>query len=281
MGIESGPEFWGNSSYLERLFFISERDIQSNIEVSPHELLRISYSPERNSLSRVESRQPKRGIEVLWHENTGSLIVPPPNPDKISIADLPVMAAPVVGFIEQTKPDIVIGCDRNARVYGVAVHSLWSKQNNGKDPFPTLDSAMHFARLSTSLSVETTTKSLQKIVDSSMKGAKRLKYRLNHERPRLLFIDDWINSGATRKQIIDSVGRIMNLENIDINFAVMCGQSADISGTDRQVRVPWQDNPSLIGIDYSDNGQVYSLNSSRARKLRSHLHRETRKFIQP
>lgn len=266
-----------NPSRMEQLFFVSGREIERHVGIPEADLSRLVYSPDQNRFQSVEQNQPKRGIEVLWHAEGSTMIVPPPHAGTITMADLPVMAIPVVGFIDKTQPDIVVGCDRGARLYGVAVHAMWSKMKDGQERFPTLDSTMHFARLSTSLGLEVTSDALARIVESSTKEAKRQGKGINGKRPRIMFIDDWVSSGATREQIMESLDALGLLDKTDVNFAVMCGESADVSGSSRRVSVPWQDNPSYIGVNYTRDGMPVAVRTDEAKAVRSQLHKATRK----
>ncbi|OGM59037.1 hypothetical protein A3A75_05195 [Candidatus Woesebacteria bacterium RIFCSPLOWO2_01_FULL_39_10] len=261
----------------EQLFFISRRELKRNVGIPESEFSRLLFSLERNRFQEVERTEVKRGVEVLWHAESSTIVVPPPHAGTITMADLPVMAVPVVGFIDQTQPDIVVGCDRGARLYAIAVHAMWSKLKSGQERFPTLDSTMHFARLSTSLGTDVTSAALFRIVEKSTRESERHGKDINGNRLRIMFIDDWVSSGATRGQIMESLDAIGLLDKTDINFAVMCGESADVSGSSRRVSVPWQDNPPYIGVNYTRDGMPFAMRTNEAREMRSQLHRATRK----
>lgn len=134
-------------------------------------------------------------------------------------------------------------------MYSLAVRSMHDELH-GIGEFPTLDGRLHFARLSTSLPVTTTAQSLENILVTSEKEAERRRKDTNGDRMKLMFIDDWIVSGATRKQILQSLYHV-GPNNFDTVFAVMCGFGADVTGTPRRGTTPWDNNPQMLGIDYT------------------------------
>lgn len=262
------PEMHSNkNSYFERLFALSTREFERQTGIYADELRQFSYKD-----------QPRMGLEAFKHREgqITTLIIPPPTPGTISIEDLATMAVPVIRFIEQEKPDIVIGCDRGARIYSVAVHSMWNRLNSreGKK-FSTLDEKLYFARLSTSLSVDITSVALAAIIRESMKEAKRQSKGFNGKRPKIMFIDDWVLSGATRRHILQTLKELDVLGKVDLSFAVMCGPGGDVSGAKNRVNVPWQDNPDVIGINYTKEGRVFPVRTESALKIRKRLHKAT------
>jgi hypothetical protein len=264
-------------SFFEQQFSIDQRDFERNTGFQTSELSRLAYSPQRSQFTEVPQTEQRRGIEVLWHAESSTLIVPPPTTGTIAIKDLPVMAVPVVGFIDRTQPDVVVGCDRGARLYALAVHSMWGKSQEQR--FPTLDGKMHFARLSTSFGLDVTSEALANILEASKREADRQGKRINGKRPRIMFIDDLIASGATREQIMRSLQEIGVLPKVDVSFAVMCGSGADVTGSGRRVSIPWHDDPDVIGVNYTRDGQPIAVRTEEARKVRRQLHRATRELV--
>ena len=167
-----------------------------------------------------------------------------PASNDLSPQEVATMAQPVVEHIAASTPDVVIGCDRGARLYSLAVYRLWSELNP-KKRFPTADGKLHFARLSKTLSPEEMDQALFATMDRS--GAIK-KERPDDREVRITVIDDWVNSGQTRQQIEESLDRLGI--NYDLTFAVMCGKRADITGTARHESVSWLDDPSVTGVDY-------------------------------
>lgn len=259
-------------SFLERYFFLDRESLERHTEIDSRELSRLSYSVEQTRFRRVSENEPRRDVEILWHRETSTLIVPPPASGTIHTKDLATMALPVVGFIEQQRPDIVIGCDRGARIYAVTVHSMWSNFKAREQRFPTLDARLHFARLSTSLGSDITSQVLAKILEASIKEAEIQKKGFNGDRLKIMFIDDWISSGATRRHILKSLKAINVLSKVDVCFAVMCGGGADVAGTSRRVSVPWHDNPEVIGINYTRDGKPFPVRTEQALQIRRKVH---------
>ncbi len=279
---ERSPEFRRRFEYVNRpsfleSCFINTDEFRKETHLNPSELIRVSYSSRENSFRPVSNHEPLRSVESLLHPETATLVVPPPKPGPITPDDLATMALPVVKFIKEQQPDIVAGCDRGARLYAVAVYSLWDKALTKKgEMFPTLDHCLRYARLSTSLGLDITSKALAYIWNKSADRAKQNRKGLNSQRPKWMFIDDWVCSGKTRQQILDSFERLGVLDKVDTCFAVMCGGGADVSGSKRMVDVAWHDRPEVIGVNYTDLGEPFCIYSERARTIRRKIHKATR-----
>lgn len=161
--------------------------------------------------------------------------------------DLPEMALPVLEFIEDVQPHIVIGCDRGGRLFGLAMHAAWQQTRDGQ-PFPTLDGKLHFARVSKSEDADV----LQEEVDEIVETTKQFgKFRGNEladgEQLRVLFVDDWVIGGGTMRL----AQRLMKKHNAQTYFAVMCGEGADATGKrGLHTNVSWHDRPEEIGVNY-------------------------------
>lgn len=271
---EGEPTF-DSQTYRERDFITL---LEKNTGFRARELSRLSFSLHDSTFYEVPKNEPRRSAEALWHADSATLIVAPPHDERpVTIEDLPQMALPVVGFIGKTQPDIVVGCDRGARFYAIAVYALWGRLRRIK--FPTLDAKMHYARLSTSLRLEITAQALSRIITRSKIEAKAQNKKINGSRPRILFIDDLIDTGATRDQILRSLSYIGVRDEVDVNFAVMCGQFADVSGHNTWVFVPGQRTTSLIGVDYTKDGDPIVIRTKEVLEVRAKLHLSTRKFV--
>lgn len=257
-----------------------KRGFESYTRIFEHELEPLHFSPAREKFKTpdrsVESKV-ERGGEVLWHAESQTLVVQPPaGTGDMTTADLAEMAVPVASFVKQTQPDVVVGCDRGGRLYSLVVYSLWGERNP-KKRFPTLDGKLHFARLSTSVGDDAIDRSVTRIVNQSTKQAKLTGKPVNGERPRILFIDDWIVSGATREHIFASLERLGLKDDVEVNFAVMCGGKADASGGKSDKDVPWHDDPSVIGVDYAKkSAEPFPVRTKAARKVRQAIHAETK-----
>lgn len=161
--------------------------------------------------------------------------------------DLPILALPVLDFIEDTQPHVVIGCDRGARLFSLAVHAAWHQTRPGK-PFPTLDGKLHFARVSKSEDFDTLQQRIDQIIIMSQHHGQQKGHEIgDDEQLRVLFIDDLTTTGKTKKLS----ERLMAKHKAQTHFAVMCGPGADATGSLTQNRyVSWRDNPREIGVDY-------------------------------
>lgn len=161
--------------------------------------------------------------------------------------DLPEMALPVLEFMEDVQPHIVIGCDRGGRLFGLAMHAAWQHTRDGQ-PFPTLDGKLHFARVSKSEDPDVLQEKIDEIVKSSKQfGKQRGNELADNEQLRVLFVDDWVIGGGTMRL----AQRLMKKHNAQTYFAVMCGDGADATGRrDLQTRVSWHDRPEEIGVNY-------------------------------
>ena len=161
--------------------------------------------------------------------------------------DLPEMALPVLGFMEDVRPHIVIGCDRGGRLFGLAMHAAWSQTRAGQ-PFPTLDGKMHFARVSKSEDSDVLQEKIDQIIEVSKRfGKQRGNEIADEEQLRVLFVDDWVIGGGTMRL----AQCLMKKHNAQTYFAVMCGEGADATGRrDLRTNVSWHDRPEEIGVNY-------------------------------
>lgn len=159
--------------------------------------------------------------------------------------DLPRLAVPIVDFIAETKPHIVIGCDRGGRLIALAVHAVW--QQTADSPFPTLDGCIHFARISKSEDPSVLQKRIDEIISQSLKtGSQKGKQVQQNEQLRVLFLDDWVYGGGT-KRLSEELVRKYNAQTY---FGVMAGGGGDVTGQEEGASVSWHDNPKELGINY-------------------------------
>lgn len=152
-----------------------------------------------------------------------------------------------VNITQETKPHIVVGCDRGGRLFGLALHATWRTTRDG-EPFPTLDGKVHFARVSKTEDIEVLQEKIDQIVTSSEQiGAQRGNEIVADEQLRVLFIDDWVIGGGTMR----IARRLMEKHGAKTYFAVMCGDGADASGqANLHTNVSWHDRPEEIGVNY-------------------------------
>lgn len=161
--------------------------------------------------------------------------------------DLPEMALPILEFMDDVQPHIVIGCDRGGRLFGLAMHAAW-RETRGGQAFPTLDGKLHFARVSKSEDPDVLQEKIDEIVDASKQFGKQRGNQLgDDEQLRVLFVDDWVIRGGTMRL----AQRLMEKHGAQTYFAVMCGEGADATGAqDLKTRVSWHDRPEEIGVNY-------------------------------
>lgn len=161
--------------------------------------------------------------------------------------DLPEMALPVLDFLEEVQPHIVIGCDRGGRLFGVAMHAAW-RTTRANAPFPTLDGKIHFARISKSEDEAVLQAKIDAIVAASMHtAAQRGTVPQESEQLRIMFVDDWVVGGGTKRL----AERLVKKHGAQTYFVVMSGGGADATGElDQNTFVSWHDNPEAIGVNY-------------------------------
>lgn len=161
--------------------------------------------------------------------------------------DLPEMALPILEFMDDVQPHIVIGCDRGGRLFSLAMHAAWRHTRDGQ-PFPTLDGKLHFARISKSEDPDVLQEKIDEIVEASKRlGEQRGNELAEDEQLRVLFVDDWVIGGGTMRL----AQRLMKKYDAQTYFAVMCGGNADATGKrDLHTHVSWHDRPEEIGVNY-------------------------------
>jgi len=166
--------------------------------------------------------------------------------------DLPEMALPILEFMEEVQPHIVIGCDRGGRLFGLAMHAAWRQTRDG-EPFPTLDGKLHFARISKSEDLSIMQDKVDQIIEMSKQlGTQRGNQLADGEQLRVLFIDDWVIGGGTMRL----AQRLMEKHGAQTYFAVMCGEGADATGHEvMNSFVSWHDHPEEIGVNYLSSVQ--------------------------
>lgn len=165
-----------------------------------------------------------------------------------TIEDLPEMALPVLEFMDQVKPHIVVGCDRGGRLFSLAMHATWREMHKDQ-PFPTLDGKIHFTRVSKSESELELQKQMDTIVAQSKKhGTRRGNTVAEDEQLRILFVDDWVIGGGTKRL----TERLAARHNAQSFFAVMVGGGADVSGRPSSGidGLGWNDDSNEVGVNY-------------------------------
>lgn len=89
---------------------------------------------------------------------------------------------------------------------------------------------------------------MDQIIESSrIQGSHRGNRLEEGERLRVLFIDDWVIGGGTKRL----ASGLVQKHNADSYFAVMCGTNADATGNEQlHTTVSWHDRPEEIGVNY-------------------------------
>jgi hypothetical protein len=201
---------------------------------------------------------------ILGNQHFGSVVQTPPantglwlqsfgnvndlvDLDKTKPEELPEMALPILEFIDEVQPHIVIGCDRGGRLFSLAMHAAWRETRAGQ-PFPTLDGKLHFARISKSEDPDVLQEKIDQIVGASkLFGEQRGNVVDEDEQLRVLFVDDWVIGGGTKRL----TERLMKKYGAQTYFAVLCGDGADVAGRSKlKTRVSWHDRPEEIGVNY-------------------------------
>lgn len=121
--------------------------------------------------------------------------------------------------------------------------------------------------------------------------AERRGVDLDQEQLRVLFIDDWVNGGGTRR-ITDNLASLYDAQTY---FAVMRGDRADVSGWEGEnwAKPAWTDMPHMIGVNYtsvvhvddelglSQTDTVVAIRNGDSIGLRKRLHKAAKKLPKP
>lgn len=173
---------------------------------------------------------------------------------------LAAYAVSVVNHLNNQPPHIAIGCDRGGRLFSRAVYSMWYELL--ERPFPTIDSGLHFARISymQSKNDESKEKMRQRVKNivsiATDRGEKMGRTIHGGEVLRIMFIDDIIKKGDTKKLIEDLISDV----GAKAELAVMYNSKnkivdADAYGTEgdlKKMSTFGMDDPYDTGIDYLD-----------------------------
>lgn len=131
-------------------------------------------------------------------------------------------SVPIVNYVNELKPHVVIGCDRGGRLFTLAVKQMW-KELLPDEPFPTLNGGVDFAKITWAFSerrnvYENMLRRVSEIIDTAVKqGEKHDRTVEPNDKIRVLFIDDWTYSGRVEKL----VRRMADDLDFEPYFAVM------------------------------------------------------------
>ncbi|HEY1085172.1 MAG TPA: hypothetical protein VGE34_00415 [Candidatus Saccharimonadales bacterium] len=169
----------------------------------------------------------------------------------LEVTDLPRLALPIVDLIADKQPDIIIGCDRGARLFTLAVKAMWRELH--QKPLPTLDHTIRFTRVKSNY---TGRKMLKKdLTDIFQSYSEPINELVGERALRMLFIDDWMQTGAGRDAITDTLSGMPY--DITPYFGMMIGTKGDAIGKQidqLDVDVSFKDNSKQLGIDYKWHG---------------------------
>lgn len=166
---------------------------------------------------------------------------------RLEAKHLPEMALPIIDFMKRVQPDIVIGCDRGGRLFSLAIKSAWDTTEDER--FPTIDNKVHFARVSKSEDFNLMQERIDEIVESTKKTAAQRGESLPDDwEPKIMFVDDWVVNGGTRRL----AEKLVEKHKATPYFVVMTGDGADASGDHSRYagNVAWHDRPEEIGVNY-------------------------------
>ncbi len=184
----------------------------------------------------------------------------------ITLRDLPRLALPAVELLYVERPDIVIANDKGARLFAFAIFQTWKAQYP-YEKFPGVGGGIDFLRVS-------------RDDNSDTQPAHRLKTTIERsghkeQAPRLLFLDDWVQTGDTIRRFIKIAGT-MGVGRENITFVTMCGRGTDevkhhvMDGSVDPRNSMWNPFPEYTGVDYQD-GQPYLLDRTMALQARAKI----------
>lgn len=192
---------------------------------------------------------------------------------RITTDNIAEFAYPLAQYVDQTKPDFIIACDRGARMIGLAMAIMHGRLYGA---LPTLDHRVNFRKISASVPLPGLRETVRRDVERML---------AEKEKPIVMVLDDWVASGAT-KDLVYKLFDELSGGKIKVLYAVMRGEGADISGSkDSKADTDWHDNPELIGVDYDLNGksivpQPRKVGSPRALEYRQRMVQGIDKFVE-
>ncbi len=176
---------------------------------------------------------------------------------------------PIVEAIHEIKPDYILALDRGGRIVGLATHMLYRKLYGR---LPTQDHAIHFTKVSRRLPSEINYQHLKPVAENLM--------RISCD-PKVLIIDDWMNTGKTKKRIMEVLSEISD-NHISVYFGMLRGRGENVTADRFSVVIcSWVNNSNLIGVEYSEEtGRPKSLHSQSAIIFRRKISQNIKKFVE-
>jgi len=177
----------------------------------------------------------------------------------ISFEDLPYITRPIVEYLHNVRPSVVIAGDRGGRLFGLSAFYSWKKRFPG-EPFPTLDGKLHFARVS-SRSAEK--RDVKRAVHFTLRQAGLTDSYLHEEAAKdgssrkVVFMDDWAVHGGTFGRFLDAV-KEYGVPKTSVAYATMCGKRVYRRGVEHIIgdesRAPrnsdWNDRSYYAGVTF-------------------------------
>lgn len=115
--------------------------------------------------------------------------------DELSISELPHIGRIISERLYQTRPDIVIACDRGARLITLATKLAWQNRFPG-ERFPTIDSQIHFARVTNRSAPQD---DVIQVIRKTLETAGLDEIEPGTLGPKITLLDDWTYYGDTAK----------------------------------------------------------------------------------
>ncbi len=176
--------------------------------------------------------------------------------------DLLVLSIPLSKFIEEVKPQIIIGCDTGGRLFSLATYYTWKEMNNNK-PFLTIDHKIHFMYLKLEY-YSYLEERFNDIILNLIKISKNSD--LDRHSLRILFIDDWIVSGLTLKIAKNLAKKYTD----NIYFGVIYKKLENPNISSNTIIVNWKKSPSKIGVQYS-NQNIIAIKDKEVKLIRESM----------
>jgi len=154
-------------------------------------------------------------------------------------AKLPEAVRPIADYIEKVEPDIVLGCDCDARPISVALRGVLAARG--------YDVRYEDRWITSRLGMR---------MDQHLKT--EFDYLREIEQPRVAVVDDYISSRAHTLATFRGSLRRNNLAHASVDWLTLAGRGAALSvypNARPNLTSPWRDQPGIIGISYTPDLQ--------------------------
>lgn len=188
------------------------------------------------------------------------------------IRDLPGLVGPIAEHIHQSRPEIIFAVDRGARLGALALFKLYKLAY--KEPISSEGNRIEFLNFS---------KSNRECVDMRSQVVRVGDFLAERLMPvdepfrskRILFIDDWVDTGHTSDVLINAASSI-GVGRSDVGLATLCGKQRQdvmhvVGNTDmHSTNSIWNAYEEMTGVSrdietqkVAGNTSVWSLNARR------------------